>query len=100
VFKKGQAPHRNNVQLGQYDRNRSNVWHYPGMNSFARVTEERNLLRVHATPKPINLVADAIMDCTARGDLVLDSFLGSGTKIIAAERTGSCCRRLELDPLP
>jgi DNA modification methylase len=98
VFKKGRAPHRNNVQLGQYGRNRSNLWRYPGMNSFARVTDEGNLLRLAATPKPVALVADAIIDCTARGDIVLDGFLGSGTSVIAAERTGRRCYGIELDP--
>jgi DNA modification methylase len=98
VFKKGRERHRNNVQLGRYGRNRSNVWRYPGAVGL-RASEEGNLLALHPTVKPVNLVADAIMDCTARGDIVLDSFLGSGTTIIAAERTGRLCRGLELDSL-
>jgi DNA modification methylase len=61
--------------------------------------DEGNLLAVHPTVKPVAMVADAILDCTARGDLVLDAFLGSGTTIIAAERTGRACRGLELDPV-
>jgi hypothetical protein len=99
VFKTGRGRHRNNVQLGQFGRNRSNVWHYPGANSFSRKTEEGNLLALHPTVKPVALVADAILDCSARGDIVLDGFLGSGTTVIAAERSGRRCYGLELDPL-
>ena len=99
VWKSGRAPHRNNVQLGQFGRNRTNVWHYPGVNSFARHTEEGNLLALHPTVKPVALVADALLDCSARGDIVLDPFLGSGTTLIAAERTGRVCYGLELDAL-
>ena len=98
AFKNGGASHRNNVQLGQFGRNRSNVWNYPGVNSFARSTEEGNLLALHPTVKPVAMVADAILDCTARRDIVLDAFLGSGTTVIAAERTGRRCCGLELDP--
>ena len=98
VFKCGGSPHRNNVQLGRFGRSRTNVWHYRGINSFGRSTAEGNLLELHPTVKPVALVADAIMDCSARGDLVLDSFLGSGTTIIAAERTGRVCFGMELDP--
>jgi DNA modification methylase len=99
VWKSGRAPHRNNVQLGQFGRNRTNVWHYPGANSFARNTEEGNLLALHPTVKPVALVADALLDCSARGEIVLDPFLGSGTTLIAAERTGRVCYGLELDAL-
>jgi DNA modification methylase len=91
--------HRNNVQLGRFGRNRSNVWRYPGVNSFARSTDEGNLLALHPTVKPAAMVADAILDCTARRDIVLDGFLGSGTTVIAAERTGRRCYGLELDPV-
>lgn len=98
VFKHGHAPHRNNVQLGQYGRHRSNVWRYRGANSFGQGTDEGNLLALHPTVKPVALVADAILDCSARGDIVLDAFLGSGTTVIAAERTGRRCYGLELDP--
>jgi DNA modification methylase len=98
VFKHGRDRHRNNVQLGQFGRNRSNVWNYPGANSFARCGEEGNLLALHPTVKPVAMIADAILDCSARGDIVLDAFLGSGTTMIAAERTGRCCYGLELDP--
>jgi len=99
VFKHGRAQHRNNIQLGQFGRNRTNVWEYPSPSSFARPGEEGNLLALHPTVKPAALVADAIMDASARGDIVLDGFLGSGTTIIAAERTGRRCYGLELDPL-
>lgn len=98
LFKSGRARHRNNVQLGQYGRNRCNVWHYPSPSAFGRSGEEGKLLALHPTVKPVALVADAIMDCSARGEVVLDAFLGSGTTVIAAERTGRRCFGLELDP--
>jgi DNA modification methylase len=99
VFRHGRGPHRNNVQLGQYGRNRSNVWQYPSARTFSRSGDEGNLLALHPTVKPAPLVADAIMDCTARRDIVLDGFLGSGTTVIAAERTGRRCYGMELDPI-
>ncbi len=100
VFKAGRAPHRNNVELGRHGRHRSNLWSYPGVNSFSgRGGEEGGLLALHPTVKPVAMVVDAILDCTARGDLVLDPFLGSGTTLVAAERVGRRCRALELDPL-
>ena len=99
VFKQGRAGHTNNVQLGQYGRNRSNVWNYPGVNSFSRSTEEGNLLALHPTVKPLALVADALLDASARGDVVLDPFLGSGTTLMAAEGTGRIACGLEIDPL-
>jgi hypothetical protein len=99
VFKHGRGSHRNNVQLGQYGRHRSNVWNYPSPNSFGRGTDEGNLLALHPTVKPVALVADAIMDCSGRSEIVLDAFLGSGTTIIAAERTGRRCYGLEIDPI-
>ena len=99
VFKHGREIHRNNIQLGKYGRNRGNVWRYPGMNSGARSTDEGNLLALHPTVKPVALVADAILDCSARRDIVLDAFLGSGTTVMAAERTGRRCYGLEIDPL-
>ena len=98
VFKHGRHGHRNNVQLGRFGRHRSNVWAYPGANSFARHGEEGNLLALYPTVKPVAMVADAILDCTARGDIVLDAFVGSGTTIVAAERTGRRCHAIELDP--
>ena len=97
VFKQGRGSHRNNVQLGQFGRNRSNVWRYPGVNSFSRCSEEGNPLALHPTVKPAAMVEDAILDCSARGDIVLDAFLGSGTTVIAAERIGRRCYGLDLD---
>ena len=98
VFKSGKGSHRNNIQLGQFGRYRTNVWQYRRVNSLARATDESNLSDLHPTIKPVELVADAILDCTARGDVVLDAFLGSGTTVIAAERTGRVCYGIELDP--
>jgi DNA modification methylase len=98
LFKNGSASYRNNVQLGKFGRYRTNVWNYPGANTFSR-SDEGNLLALHPTPKPVALIADAIKDCTARGDLILDPFLGSGTAVIAAERSRRRCYGLELDPL-
>jgi DNA modification methylase len=99
VLKHGRGSHVNNVQLGRFGRNRTNVWQYRGANDFGRGEGEGNLLALHPTPKPVAMVADAIMDCTQRGDIVLDAFLGSGTTLIAAERVGRRCYALELDPL-
>jgi len=99
VFKHGKARHRNNVQLGQYGRNRTNVWNYPSAVHFGQKNEEGNLLALHPTVKPVALVADAILDCSERGDTVLDPFLGSGSTLIAAERTGRVCRGMEIDPI-
>lgn len=99
VFRSGGNRHRNNVQLGRYGRNRTNVWNYAGANSFLRSSEEADLLAQHPTPKPVAMLADAILDVTARKDLVLDPFLGSGSTLIACERVGRRCRSIELDPL-
>jgi DNA modification methylase len=99
LFKNGTESHRNNVQLGKFGRYRTNVWNYPSANTFSRSGPDGDLLALHPTPKPVALIADAIKDSTARGALVLDPFLGSGTAVIAAERTGRVCCGLELDPL-
>ena len=86
----------NNVRLGRYGRNRSNVWTYAGANGFrAGRTED---LSVHPTVKPVALVADAIRDVTHRGHVVLDPFAGSGTTIMACEKTGRSARAIEIDP--
>ena len=98
VFKNGKVKHRNNIQLGQFGRYRTNVWEYPRVNSPARNGEEQ-LAGLHPTIKPAAMVADAILDCTSRKDIVLDPFLGSGTTVIAAERTGRICFGMELDPV-
>jgi DNA modification methylase len=99
VWKAGKAPHRNNIELGRHGRNRTNVWECAGANSFAgRSSEDGNVLALHPTVKPVPLIADAILDCTARGDIVLDPFLGSGTTLLAAERVGRTCYAIEIDP--
>jgi DNA modification methylase len=97
VFKCGAANHINNVELGKYGRNRSNVWEYRGSNSFG--TDRDSLLRCHPTVKPVAMVADAIKDCSKRGDLILDPFGGSGTTLIAAEKAKRRAAVIELDPL-
>ena len=99
VFRNGKRQHRNNVQLGQYGRNRTNVWEYPGVSTFSKQADENNLPALHPTVKPVALVADALLDCSARGDLVLDAFLGSGSTLIAAERVGRVCHGIEIDPI-
>jgi DNA modification methylase len=86
VFKSGDAPHINNFELGQHGRNRSDVWEYAGVNTF-RVGRLDDL-STHPTVKPVALMADVMRDCSRRGDIVLDPFMGSGTTILAAERRG------------
>ena len=95
VFKKGTAPHINNVELGKHGRNRTNVWSYQGANSFG---EQRDELALHPTVKPVALVSDALLDCSRRGGIVLEAFAGSGTTLVAAERTGRQGYGIELDP--
>jgi hypothetical protein len=87
VFRNGNSSHRNNIQLGKFGRNRTNVWEYPGVSTLSKQGDEGNLLALHPTVKPVALVADALLDCSARKDLVLDSFLGSGTTLLAAEQS-------------
>jgi DNA modification methylase len=96
IFRVGHACHLNNVQLGRHGRSRSNVWHYAGANAFGPQGVAR--LQAHPTPKPVLMVADAIKDCTRRGDIVLDTFSGSGTTIMAAERVGRRGYALEIEP--
>ena len=96
VYRNGKAAHINNVELGAHGRYRTNVWTYPGVNSFGSERDES--LAMHPTVKPVRLVADAIQDVTHRGDIVLDGFLGSGTTLIAAEQTGRICFGVEIDP--
>jgi DNA modification methylase len=98
VFKNGDAPHINNFLLGQHGRTRSNVWTYAGVNTF-RAGRPDDELSVHPTVKPVALVADAMRDCSRRGDIVLDPFMGSGTTILAAERVGRRAYGVEIDPL-
>lgn len=96
VFKSGKSPHINNVELGKHGRNRTNVWRYRGINSFGK--GRAAALASHPTVKPIDLVADAILDCSERDGIILDAFLGSGTTLLAAERTGRRGYGIELDP--
>ena len=96
IWKSGSAPHINNIELGKHGRTRTNVWDYAGVNSGRAGRLEE--LQMHPTVKPTALVADAIKDCSRRGGLVLDPFCGSGTILIAAERTGRKSRALEIDP--
>jgi DNA modification methylase len=96
VYRVGSAPHRNMVELGKHGRNRTNVWDYASVNSMRG--SRREDLALHPTVKPTGLVADAIQDVTRRSDLVLDIFLGSGTTLMAAERTGRRFRGLDIDP--
>jgi DNA modification methylase len=95
VFKSGTAPHINNVELGKHGRYRTNVWNYAGVNSFG---EDRGDLSLHPTVKPVAMVADAIRDCSNRKGIVLDAFVGSGTTLIAAEKTGRRGYGVEIDP--
>jgi DNA modification methylase len=97
VFKSGTGRHVNNIELGKNGRHRTNVWLYDSAGTQAR--KGNNVLELHPTVKPVQLVMDALLDCSNRGDFVLDCFLGSGTTLLAAERTGRFCRGMELDPL-
>jgi DNA modification methylase len=96
VFRVGGRQHQNNVELGRYGRNRSNVWTYPGVNTFGR--GRMDALAIHPTVKPIALVADALLDCTSRGDVVVDQFAGVGTTILAAEKVGRVAYAIEYEP--
>jgi DNA modification methylase len=97
VFKAGAEAHRNNIELGRHGRNRSNLWTYRGLNAFGSDRDE--LLASHPTVKPVAMIADALRDVTKRGAAVLDTFLGSGSTLLAAEETGRRCFGVELDPL-
>jgi DNA modification methylase len=95
IFKKGAGAHQNHFELGQHGRSRSNVWRYAGVNVFGK---DRELLGVHPTVKPVAMIADALRDVTRRGEIVLDPFLGSGSTLIAAEKTGRVCVGTEIAP--
>jgi DNA modification methylase len=97
LFKKGGAPHRNNIELGKRGRHRSNVWNYPGASS--RGSDARRGLQDHPTVKPTAMLQDGQIDLTNRGDVVLEPFGGSGSTLIACENVGRVCRCIELDPL-
>jgi len=96
MFKNGDSPHLNGVELGKHGRNRTNVWTYAGVNTFR--SGRLDDLASHPTVKPVALIADAIRDCSRRGDVIADPFLGSGTLILAAEKTGRRGFGMELDP--
>ena len=96
VFKSGTAAHINNVELGKHGRYRTNVWSYAGVNSFGASRDAD--LAMHPTVKPVALVADAMLDCSKRNGIILDGFAGSGTTLVAAERTGRRGYAIELDP--
>lgn len=96
VYKIAKGKHVNNFELGQHGRTRSNVWNYPGMSSFGAGRNEA--LGLHATPKPVAMLIDAILDCSNPSDLVLDPFGGSGSTLIAAERTHRRARLIEISP--
>ncbi len=96
VYKNGKGAHTNNVQLGKHGRNRTNVWDYPGISSFTSTRD--NALTMHPTVKPVNMIADALLDCSKRCDIVLDCFGGSGSTLIAAEQTGRDACVMEIDP--
>jgi DNA modification methylase len=96
VLRVGTTPHRNGVELGKHGRNRSNVWTYPGVNTFRKGRMEE--LASHPTVKPVALVADALKDCTMPHEIVLDTFLGSGTTLLAAEKVGRRCYGMEIEP--
>jgi DNA modification methylase len=96
VFKNGAAPHINNIELGRFGRNRTNVWNYAGANAFGN--DRDSDLAMHPTVKPVAMVADAILDCSKRNGMILDTFAGSGTTLIAAERTGRRGYGMEIDP--
>lgn len=97
VFKQGTAEHTNSFGLGETGRYRTNVWDYAGISSIG--TDRSAELAMHPTVKPVALIADAIRDCSRRGEIVLDGFGGSGSTLIAAEKTGRCARLIEYDPL-
>jgi DNA modification methylase len=96
VFKQGEAPHCNNVALGKNGRNRTNIWSFSGMAGLGK--GRKKALAMHPTVKPVALVGEPLLDVTAPGDIVLDPFGGSGTTLIAAERTGRRACLVELDP--
>jgi DNA modification methylase len=97
VCKVGTAPHINNFGLGQKGRYRTNLWTYPGVNTFRAGRSDD--LAAHPTVKPVALVKDAILDCSTRNGIILDGFAGAGTTLIAAERSGRRGYGIEIDPI-
>jgi len=102
VFKNGSAPHINNFELGQHGRARSNVWDYPAVRTFfkdAETGERRDgLMRLHPTPRPVAMLMDIFLDCSKRSDIVMEPFIGSGTAVLAAEKTGRRCYGIDMEP--
>ncbi|MGN3973645.1 site-specific DNA-methyltransferase [Tsuneonella sp. SYSU-LHT278] len=94
VWKVGTKPHLNTVELGKNGRYRTNVWNYRG----ASKTGANSELAMHPTVKPVPMIMDAIKDASRRGEIVLDAFGGSGSTLIAAEKTGRRARVIELEP--
>lgn len=97
VFRHGKAKHNNRVQLGRFGRDRTNLWRYAGMSSFARGRDRA--LAMHGTVKPVQMICDLLLDCTEKADIVFDGFGGSGTTLIAAQKLGRQARLIELDPV-
>lgn len=96
VYRRSKAAHVNNIMLGKHGRNRSNVWYHPSANMSG---DGRKVLKGHPTPKPVPLLMDILKDASKTGDIVLDPFLGSGSMVLAAEKTRRCCHGIEIDPL-
>ena len=96
AFKYGSAKHINNFGLGENGRHRSNLWTYAGANTFRAGRMED--LEAHPTVKPMQLVADAILDCSKCGGLIVDAFAGSGTTLLAAAKTNRVGAGVEIDP--
>lgn len=97
VFKQGTAPHTNSFGLGETGRYRTNVWDYAGISSISAGRADE--LAMHPTVKPVAMIADAIKDCSKRGEIILDGFGGSGSTLMAAQKTGRSARLIEYDPL-
>ena len=96
MFKHGKEPHINNVELGVHGRYRTNVWCYPSVNTPSEENAEKRAM--HPTVKPVEMIKDAILDASNRGGIILDTFLGSGSTLIAAEKSGRICYGAELEP--
>lgn len=96
MFKHGKEPHINNVELGVHGRYRTNVWCYPSVNTPSEENAEKRAM--HPTVKPVEMIKDAILDASNRGGIILDTFLGSGSTLIAAEKSGRICYGVELEP--
>ena len=99
IFKNGNGKHTNNFELGQHGRTRTNVWDYPGVLTFMHRPEDgEGNLSMHPTVKPVEMIVDACLDCSNRGEIILDLFGGSGSTLIACEKTGRSARLMEISP--